>query len=547
MTRVASGNAFGVVAMLLAAVLAVGFWAWLGWPRAVPEASVQRLDCASFTPYGPDETPFDIRGDIPPERIDADLTLLSKRFDCVRLYAVDHGQGETVRLAASHDMRVLLGIWIGTDAEANAAQVETAIKLANAHPRTVRAIVVGNEVLLRGDATAEQLIGHIRAVRAGTSVPVTYADVWEFWLRNAQLAREVDFITIHILPFWEDEPVAVDGAIAHVESVYGKVRRAFPGKDLLIGETGWPSAGRMRGRAEPGRLNQARYVREFVAMAAANDMDYNLIEAFDQPWKRAQEGTVGGYWGLFTAQRTAKFDLNGPVSEHPGWTIQAVVTAAMGLLPPLWLLFVVRRRLGAAAWLSVAAASQAAATALVLQAEQMASMATMAGHWVAGGAALAVAAAAAWALSTGVGERDAPAPLHAVMTWMTGRGGAESPRALVLGAARGLALFGAAAVTLGLVFDPRYRDFPVAVFLVPAVGFLVDAWRRRGMSPRPAGELLEEAWLALVAATGAVYVGIGEGLDNHQAVAWCLVVWLLTVPVLAGLRRGVTARREVPS
>ena len=45
-----------------------------------------------------------------------------------------------------------------------------------------------------------------------------------------------------------------------------------------------------------------------------------MIEAFDQPWKRRLEGTVGGYWGLFDgATRQAKFDWGKPVSNHPFW------------------------------------------------------------------------------------------------------------------------------------------------------------------------------------------------------------------------------------
>jgi exo-beta-1,3-glucanase (GH17 family) len=46
----------------------------------------------------------------------------------------------------------------------------------------------------------------------------------------------------------------------------------------------------------PSRVNEAKFMRGFVAMAEANGWHYNLIEAFDQPWKRASEGAVGGYW-----------------------------------------------------------------------------------------------------------------------------------------------------------------------------------------------------------------------------------------------------------
>ena len=132
-------------------------------------------------------------------------------------------------------------------------------------------------------------------------MPVTYADVWEFWLRYREVAAAVDFITIHILPYWEDFPIPARDAAAHVDAIRSQVAAAFPGKEILIGEFGWPSAGRMREGALPSRANQARVVQEVVALASATNYRVNVIEAYDQPWKRQLEGTVGGHWGLFDA------------------------------------------------------------------------------------------------------------------------------------------------------------------------------------------------------------------------------------------------------
>ena len=132
-------------------------------------------------------------------------------------------------------------------------------------------------------------------------MPVTYADVWEFWLRNREVYDAVDFVTIHILPYWEDMPVRAKFAASHVDSIRRRMAVAFPGKEILIGETGWPSAGRMREGALPSRTNQARVVSEILDLAKREGFRVNLIEAYDQPWKRQLEGTVGGYWGLFDA------------------------------------------------------------------------------------------------------------------------------------------------------------------------------------------------------------------------------------------------------
>ncbi len=129
-------------------------------------------------------------------------------------------------------------------------------------------------------------------------MPVTYADVWEFWLRNREVYDAVDFVTIHILPYWEDIPVRAKFAAGHVDDIRKRMAVAFPNKEILIGETGWPSAGRMREGALPSRTNQARVVSEILDLAKREKFRVNLIEAYDQPWKRQLEGTVGGYWGL---------------------------------------------------------------------------------------------------------------------------------------------------------------------------------------------------------------------------------------------------------
>src|SRR5258708_22645216 len=98
---------------------------------------------------------------------------------------------------------------------------------------------------------------------------------------------------------------------------------AFPAKEILIGETGWPSAGRMREGALPSRTNQARIVSDILDLAKREGFRVNLIEAYDQPWKRQLQGTGGGYWGLFdAAQPLVKYPPGEAISNYPLWKWQ---------------------------------------------------------------------------------------------------------------------------------------------------------------------------------------------------------------------------------
>ena len=320
----------------LAASAIVAAWAWLGAAVQMPPsplAAGEKLHCISYAPFRGGQNPFGPDIPIDPRQIEEDLAQLKQLTDCVRTYSTDHGLDQIPEIARRHGMKVLQGLWLSSLPELSRKQVETAIALAKRFPDVIAAVIVGNEVLLRGEMSAPELARTIREVKAQVSVPVTYADVWEFWLRHREIAAAVDFITIHILPYWEDFPIPARDAAPHVDAIRKQVVAAFPGKDIFVGEFGWPSAGRMREGALPSPVNQARVIHEVLALAKRENYRVNLIEAYDQPWKRQLEGTVGGHWGLYDAyRRQPKFAWGGAVSNHPHWRWQAAGGVALAAM-----------------------------------------------------------------------------------------------------------------------------------------------------------------------------------------------------------------------
>jgi exo-beta-1,3-glucanase (GH17 family) len=192
---------------------------------------------------------------------------LSSLTSCVRTYSAAGAQGGVAAIAGREGLKVLQGIWLGRDRADNRREIEAALKLARRHPGLIEAFIVGNEALLRGELSAADIKTYLEEVRRRSGLPVTYADVLEFWLKAPELASAVDFVTIHILPYWEDEPVAAHDAVAHVREIREKLAKAFAGKEIVIGEVGWPSAGRMRDGVLPSPANQARVVSGVVAAA----------------------------------------------------------------------------------------------------------------------------------------------------------------------------------------------------------------------------------------------------------------------------------------
>ena len=275
-----------------------------------------KLQCVSYSPYYKNgQTPLDIKTHISHEQIDQDLAKLSTQFACVRIYSVGQGLDYVPEAASKLGMKVYVGAWIGWVKKLNEKELTLAIEIANKYPDTVKALIVGNEVLLRGEQTESAMKSYILKAKSSTRVPVTYADVWEFWRKHTKLEESVDFVTVHILPYWEDQPQPIERAVDHTQNVMTLLGKTFK-KPILIGETGWPSLGRQREGSKPSQINQARYMRGFLTVADEKHWNYNLIEAFDQPWKRSLEGTAGGYWGIFDVDMSPKFAFSGSVAER---------------------------------------------------------------------------------------------------------------------------------------------------------------------------------------------------------------------------------------
>ncbi len=194
-------------------------------------------------------------------------------------------------------------------------------------------MIAGNETVLHGALTPAELGAYLDQLRRRLKVPVSTAEPWHVWLRHPELARQVDFITVHLLPYWEGVPVetAVDYAFQRLD----EVRARFPRKPILIGEIGWPSGGDRLDAARAGPAEQAAFIRTFLARAQGKKLDYFLMEGVDQPWKSATEGRVGAYWGIFDAARSPKFAFEGPIHADPYWRAKAAIASLAGFAAAL--------------------------------------------------------------------------------------------------------------------------------------------------------------------------------------------------------------------
>ncbi|MBR1151422.1 glycosyl hydrolase family 17 protein [Bradyrhizobium sp. JYMT SZCCT0428] len=524
----ASRKSVPLALFLVSMSIIVAVWYWLASPVLLDHALIdpaKKLDCVSYAPFRNGQTPWNSDIIISPEQIAEDLGQLAGISNCIRTYSVENGLDKVPQLAAKVGIKVILGIWLGRDRVKNAALIDTAVSLAKDYQGTVTSVIVGSEVLLRGEMTVNDLREIIRSVRSRITTPITYADSWDYWLRYREMAADVDFVTVHMLPFWEDEPIRAENAAAHVIDIYHKVAQAFPGKEILIGEAGWPSKGRMREVSLPSRINQARFVSELLDRAEREKIRVNVFEAYDESWKRQWEGTVGAHWGLLDGDsRQIKHAHGAAVSNYPFWKLQLGAGLAFGIcvfavaLLTLW-----RRQVatGSAPWLAVSTCATTGGILLGLGAEK----AFYENYGVAG------LLNQGWLLTAAVAL-----PLLCANALMAGRalpsfrellgpreGWPSSWPALVLGVVLMVTTLITVEVALGLVFDPRSRDFPFASVTMAAV----PVWTVALLCCRKSDDgVTAEAVFAGLLVAAALFLFLNEGVHNWQSL-WTAAAFLL--------------------
>lgn len=483
-------------------------------PVKLAEIPSGKLQCVSYAPYyGDDQTPFDVKMHISQTQIDHDLAFLAQQFNCVRTYSVNQGLDYVPEAAAKLGMHVMLGAWIGWLERENIAEIEKSTALANQYPETIKALIIGNEVLLRREQTEATLKRYLNIAKSATQTPITYADVWEFWRKHPALEAEVDFVTTHILPYWEDDPQSVDVAIKHTTDVMALLAKTFK-KPIFIGETGWPSEGRQRNTSLPSHVNQAKYIRDFLAVANTQQWNYNLIEAIDQPWKRDLEGTVGGYWGLYNTDLSPKFSYIDDIAERMDGIKTIVITLASVLL--FALLGVWLKIKSGGTYLHLVLLGLLTGLSLTLQVEYIITASRSLLEWLYLGGLIGIGSLMLLAIAT--------------LTYRTCQ---RSKHILTAGFV--VLLITALITNLTLVFDGRYINHPIALYALISIQLMVMSLVANTSLQLPKAP----QWF-----TGALFLSalacLYREYDNLHAILWVFINIALVITLWRAQHRNVS-------
>jgi exo-beta-1,3-glucanase (GH17 family) len=275
------------------------------------------LPSIDFSPFINGENPNNGGGQVTEQEFSDRLQIAAQYADGIRTFDCTGDLAPASQLIHELGKKSYIGAWIQNDAAPGDTAGQQAINKANEDAITqlemqiqkgyVDVAIVGSETQLRNQSgsgvTETELLHYINEVKAfvtglhlSNPVPVTTADSYDQFEQQPNLLAAVDVVYANFYPFFENQPV--DTAISTLNQEYSQLKDLAGSKQVVISETGWPSAGEVHGAAVPSETNAAQYFLNFVTWAKDNNVQYNYFEFCDESWK-GPDSNIEAHWGLF--------------------------------------------------------------------------------------------------------------------------------------------------------------------------------------------------------------------------------------------------------
>jgi exo-beta-1,3-glucanase (GH17 family) len=267
----------------------------------VREILAAKIHGIAFSPYVEGQGPGKQLG---AEQIRQRLAIIQPYVNWIRSFSCTEGNELIPAIAAENSLKTMVGVWLDDDREHNELELANAISIAQAGHADI--LAVGNEVLLRGELSEDELIDYIeRAKQAAPGVPVGYVDAYFEFVDNPRVTAACDVLLANCYPFWEGCPA--DHALLYMKEMYRRVLSVADGKKVIVSETGWPNIGSSTKGAEPSFENAIKYFVDTYRWAEEDAIDIFYFSSFDESWKIDKEGDVGAYWGLWDKDGNPKY------------------------------------------------------------------------------------------------------------------------------------------------------------------------------------------------------------------------------------------------
>ena len=269
-----------------------------GLVRKILEAKIHGL---SFSPYVEGQGPGTV---VEEGQIRERLAVIEPYVRWIRTFSCTEGHELIPAIAREKKLKTMVGIWLDDDHEHNELELENAIRIAK--EGHVDILAVGNEVLLRGDLSEDELLDYMRRAKEGApGVDVGYVDAYFEFVDHPRITEACDVLLANCYPFWEGCPA--EHALLYMKDMYRRVSSVANGKRVVVSETGWPNIGTAEGAAVPSFENAVKYFVDTCRWAEEENIEIFYFSSFDESWKVGAEGDVGAYWGLWSKDGKPKY------------------------------------------------------------------------------------------------------------------------------------------------------------------------------------------------------------------------------------------------
>ena len=266
--------------------------------RKILDAKIHGL---SFSPYIEGQGPGTQIGGA---QIRDRLKFIQPHTKWIRSFSCSEGNELIPGIATENGLKTMVGVWLDDNHEQNEVEIANAIEIAKAGHADIFA--VGNEVLLRGELSEDQLIDYMNRVKAAApGIPVGYVDAYFEFVDHPRVTEACDVILANCYPFWEGCPA--DYALLYMKEMYRRVESVANGKKVIISETGWPNVGTPVKGSVPSFENAIKYFIDTCQWAEQDGIEIFYFSSFDETWKVDAEGDVGAYWGLWDKDGNPKY------------------------------------------------------------------------------------------------------------------------------------------------------------------------------------------------------------------------------------------------
>jgi exo-beta-1,3-glucanase (GH17 family) len=255
----------------------------------------------SFSPYIEGQGPGTV---VEEAQIRDRLAIIEPYVRWIRSFSCTDGHELIPAIAKEKGLKTMVGVWLDDDREHNELELENALRIAK--EGHIDILAVGNEVLLRGDLTEDELLDYLRRAKEGApGVDVGYVDAYFEFVDHPRITDACDVLLANCYPFWEGCPA--EHALLYMKDMYRRVESVANGKRVIVSETGWPNIGSAEGAAVPSFENAIKYFVDTCRWAEDEDIEIFYFSSFDESWKVGAEGDVGAYWGLWDKDGNPKY------------------------------------------------------------------------------------------------------------------------------------------------------------------------------------------------------------------------------------------------